>query len=63
MTYIIVPSLCHWDNQPFDPAPEVKAGIQAIEADGSWEGLAQIGNAQWPPHEGDLVDVAASLPK
>jgi hypothetical protein len=36
-------------------------GIRTIEADGSWEGLAQIGNAQWPPHEGDVLDVAVSV--
>jgi len=36
-------------------------GIRQVETDGSWEGLAQIGNAQWPPHEGDLIDVAVSV--
>jgi len=36
-------------------------GIRALEADGSWEGLAQVGNAQWPPHDGDIIDVAISV--
>lgn len=23
--------------------------------------MAQIGNVQWPPHEGDVIDVAVSV--
>ncbi|HEX6370814.1 MAG TPA: PASTA domain-containing protein [Longimicrobium sp.] len=29
--------------------------------DGTWSGVAQIGSAQYPPHEGDVVDVAVSV--
>lgn len=29
--------------------------------DGTWSGVAQIGSAQYPPHDGDLVDVAVSV--
>jgi hypothetical protein len=36
-------------------------GISMVEPDGSWSGVAQIGNAQWPPHEGDVVDLAISV--
>lgn len=36
-------------------------GISRVEPDGSWEGVAQIGNAQWPPHEGDVLDVAVTV--
>jgi hypothetical protein len=36
-------------------------GISRVEADGSWTGVAQIGNSTYPPHEGDVVDVAVSL--
>lgn len=36
-------------------------GVRALEADGSWEGLAQVGSAQWPPHDGDIIDVAVSV--
>jgi hypothetical protein len=36
------------------------SGITRVESEGSWTGLAQLGNAQYPPHDGDLVDVAVS---
>lgn len=36
-------------------------GIDKIETDGSWAGIAQIGNATWPPHEGDTFDLAVTL--
>jgi hypothetical protein len=36
-------------------------GIHRIEADGGWIGIAQIGNATWPPHEGDALDLAVTL--
>jgi hypothetical protein len=36
-------------------------GIDRVAADGSWIGVAQLGNAQWPPHEGDIVDLAVSI--
>lgn len=35
-------------------------GIFNVKADGSWSGVAQLGNAQWPPHEGDVFDLAVS---
>lgn len=36
-------------------------GITEINADGSWRGVAQIGNAHWPPQEGHMVDLAVSV--
>jgi hypothetical protein len=36
-------------------------GIPGIRPDGSWTGVAQIGNAQYPPHEGDTVDFAVTI--
>lgn len=36
-------------------------GINSIQADGSWTGIAQIGNAQYPPHQNDVVDIAVSI--
>jgi hypothetical protein len=36
-------------------------GINRIEPDGTWVGVAQVGNAQYPPHERDVVDVAVSV--
>jgi hypothetical protein len=36
-------------------------GISRVEPDGSWTGVARIGNAQWPPHEGDVVDLAVTI--
>jgi hypothetical protein len=36
-------------------------GIPSVEGDGAWRGTAQIGNAQWPPHDGDIVDIAVSI--
>lgn len=36
-------------------------GIASVEPDGSWRGIGQIGNAQWPPHEGDILDVAITV--
>lgn len=36
-------------------------GISEVGADGSWVGMAQIGNVQWPPHEGDLLDFAVTI--
>jgi hypothetical protein len=35
-------------------------GINNIEEDGSWSGSAQIGNNLYPPHEGDIIDIAIS---
>lgn len=36
-------------------------GIDGVPSNGSWNGVAQLGNSQWPPHEGDLIDVAVSI--
>ncbi len=36
-------------------------GIHTVKLDGSWEGIGQIGNAQWPPHQGDILDVAVGV--
>lgn len=36
-------------------------GISGIQPDGSWKGVAQIGNVQWPPREGDVIDIAISV--
>lgn len=36
-------------------------GILEIKPDGSWSGIGQIGNAQWPPHEGDVIDIAVTV--
>lgn len=36
-------------------------GVNRIEGDGSWIGAAQVGNAQYPPREGDVFDLAVSL--
>jgi hypothetical protein len=32
-------------------------GISAVEASGAWRGTAQIGNVEWPPHDGDTMDI------
>lgn len=36
-------------------------GISSIDKKGSWFGVAQLGNALYPPREGDTVDVAVSV--
>jgi hypothetical protein len=36
-------------------------GIGEVETNGSWQGIAQVGNEQWPPHEGDILDVAVTI--
>ncbi len=36
-------------------------GIGNVEPDGSWRGTAQIGNLQWPPHSGNVLDIAVSV--
>ena len=32
-----------------------------INNDGSWEGIAQIGNIQYPPQQGDIIDISVSV--
>jgi hypothetical protein len=36
-------------------------GIDSVAGDGSWNGVAQLGTPQWPPHDGDIFDVAVSI--
>jgi hypothetical protein len=36
-------------------------GIHRVDSDGSWRGIGQIGNVQWPPHEGDIFNVAVTV--
>ena len=36
-------------------------GVTDFRSDGSWTAVAQIGNAQYPPHEGDTVDLAVTI--
>jgi hypothetical protein len=36
-------------------------GIAKVEMDGSWSGVAQLGNVQYPPHEGDVLDLAVTV--
>ena len=36
-------------------------GVTEVNADGSWSGTAQVGNAQWPPQEGAVIDLAVSV--
>lgn len=45
MTYVIVPSVCYRDNQPFDPVPELKASLQ------EW-GLHQVIVGTCDPYSG-----------
>ncbi|HUP42332.1 MAG TPA: hypothetical protein VM599_03905 [Thermoanaerobaculia bacterium] len=35
-------------------------GMRSI-AGTKWRGVCQIGNQEWPPHDGDIVEVAASV--
>jgi hypothetical protein len=35
-------------------------GIDAIEATGAWRGTGQIGNVQYPPHNGDTMDITVT---
>jgi hypothetical protein len=36
-------------------------GIIGIESDNVWDGFVQVGDAQYPPKDGDVVDVAVSV--
>lgn len=36
-------------------------GITQTGLNGSWKGVGQIGNAQWPPYEGDIFDIAVTV--
>jgi hypothetical protein len=38
-----------------------KNGVTSIDASGTWTGVAQIGNAQYPPHQGDTIDLAITI--
>jgi hypothetical protein len=35
-------------------------GIRSI-AGTNWRGVCQIGNQEWPPHDGDIIEIAASV--
>jgi hypothetical protein len=35
-------------------------GVETLDADGSWSGIVQVGNSQFPPHARDVIDVAVS---
>lgn len=58
--------------KPVDPPSETPGwylqrlpinGIVGIKPDGAWEGIGQMGDAQWPPHQGDILDVAVTVVK
>lgn len=36
-------------------------GIGDVGPDGTWTGTAQVGSAQWPPRDGDEVEIAVTL--
>ncbi len=36
-------------------------GVTDFRSDGSWTAVAQIGNAQYPPNEGNTVDLAVTI--
>lgn len=36
-------------------------GITSVDADGTWIGIAQVGNAQYLPHEGNTIDLAITI--
>jgi hypothetical protein len=36
-------------------------GVASIGPDGTWEGVAQLGNRQYPPKEGYTFDLAVSI--
>jgi hypothetical protein len=55
--------------QPVNPPSETPGwylqrqpanGIKRIESDGTWTGSVQIGDARYPAHEGDHVEIAVS---
>lgn len=36
-------------------------GIMNVNSDGVWQGIGQIGNIDYPPSQGDILDVAVTL--
>lgn len=54
--------------QPVTPPSEkvgwylqrVPNGISAVDGN-TWKGLCQVGNQQWPPHNGDVINIAVSV--
>jgi hypothetical protein len=36
-------------------------GVSAYSAGGSWDGVIQLGNREFPPNDGDVVDLAISV--
>jgi hypothetical protein len=38
-----------------------ESGVAPIAGDGTWSGAAQLGNPQYPPQEGAVIDIAISV--
>jgi|WetSurMetagenome_2_1015567.scaffolds.fasta_scaffold68432_2 hypothetical protein len=36
-------------------------GVQTINENGAWTGIAQVGSPQYPPHTGDRFDLAVTI--
>lgn len=36
-------------------------GVSMTGSSGAWKGVAQLGNQQYPPHDGDTVDLAITV--
>ena len=56
--------------RPVTPASDVSgwylqrpptSGVGTVNPDGTWSGTAQLGNSQYPPQEGAVVDIAVSV--
>lgn len=56
--------------RPVRPAPDSPGwylqrppgnGVSAYAAGGTWDGIIQIGNREFPPNDGDVVDLAISV--
>ena len=53
--------------RPVSPPSDVpgwylqRPGIVKMDSDGSWTGNLQVGNTQWPPREGDVIDLAVTV--
>ena len=56
--------------RPVDPPSDIPGwylqrppgnGVAGVDRDGAWQGIAQVGNSQWPPQEGAVIDLAVSV--
>jgi hypothetical protein len=55
--------------RPVSPPSEISGwylqrgrnGISMTGTSGAWNGVAQLGNVQYPPHEGDMLDLAVTV--